>query len=260
MSARLRTPRNVLAAAATLALSGALSATALQAQETVRFFTIFDAVAVENWEPVIAEFEKQHPDLKIELETVAGSGAAVYPDVLRTSMASGDPADVFFMWGGSIAEPFIDAGQVKELSAEYYAEYGWKDRFPAWIMDALTVDGKLYGVPFHARGMGFWYRKDMFEEIRPHRADDLCRARGDLRQAEGERQVLRLVRRQVRLAPHAPRRLLPRDHLRPGGARPAQRAGSRAGTSPASSRPTAALQEVDRQRLARAGLPQRLAR
>ena len=25
------------------------------------------------------------------------------------------------MWGGSIAQPFIDAGQVKELSAEYEA-------------------------------------------------------------------------------------------------------------------------------------------
>ena len=26
------------------------------------------------------------------------------------------------------------------------------------------VDGKLYGVPYHALGMGFWYRKDIFEE------------------------------------------------------------------------------------------------
>ena len=239
MSVRLRTPRNILAAAATLTLSGALSATALQAQETVRFFTIFDAVAVENWEPVIAEFEKQHPDLKIELETVAGSGAAVYPDVLRTSMASGDPADVFFMWGGSIARPFIDAGQVKELSAEY-EEHGWAERFPPWVMDQLTVDGKIYGVPYHARGMGIWYRKDMFAEYGLDRPDQLCRAGGDLRQAEGERQVLRLLRRQVRLAHHAPGRLLPRGHLRPGGARRHSTPARSPGTSPASSRPSGA--------------------
>lgn len=149
----------VLIASAAFAL---LSSAAL-AQETVRFFTIFDAVAVELWTPVIAEYEKQNPGTKIELETVAGSGAAVYPDVLRTSMASGDPADVFFMWGGSIAQPFIDAGQAKELSAEY-EQYGWDERFPKWIKERLSVDGKIYGVPYHARGMGIWYRKDMYAQ------------------------------------------------------------------------------------------------
>lgn len=160
MSARLRAPARVMAGVATaLALSGA----AATAQETVRFFNIFDAPATEAWKPVIAEFEKQHPEIKIELESVAGSGAAVYPDVLRTSLASGDPADVFFMWGGSIAQPFITAGQVKELSAEYQA-HDWAERFPEWVMKQLTVDGKVYGVPYHARGMGLWYRKDMFAE------------------------------------------------------------------------------------------------
>lgn len=141
----------------------ALMSSAAMAQETVRFFTIFDANSVEWWTPVIEEFEQQNPDINIELETVAGSGAAVYPDVLRTSMASGDPADVFFMWGGSIAEPFVEAGQVKELSSEY-EQYGWEERFPEWIIDRLSTDGEIYGVPYHARGMGIWYRKDMFDQ------------------------------------------------------------------------------------------------
>lgn len=143
--------------------AAALLSTGAIAQETVRFSTIFDAVAVDLWTPVIAEFEKQNPDIDIELETTAGSGAAVYPDVLRTSMASGDPPDVFFMWGGSIAQPFVDAGQVKELAAEY-EQYGWGERFPQWIKDRLSTDGKIYGVPFHARGMGIWYRKDIYAE------------------------------------------------------------------------------------------------
>src|SRR5690606_14643508 len=50
-----------------------------------------------------------------------------------------------------------------ELSAEY-EQYGWDERFPQWIKDRLSVDGKIYGVPYHARGMGLWYRKDMFDE------------------------------------------------------------------------------------------------
>jgi raffinose/stachyose/melibiose transport system substrate-binding protein len=104
-----------------------------------------------------------HPDIEVKSESVAGSGAAVYPDVLRTSMASGDPADVFFLWGGSISKPFIDAGQVEPLDA-VFAEKGWGTRFPAWTIDRLKQDGKQYGVPFHGQGMGFFYRKDLFEQ------------------------------------------------------------------------------------------------
>ena len=96
-------------------------------------------------------------------ESTAGSGAAVYPDVLKTSMASGNPPDLFFMWGGSIAEPFVDAGQVMDL-APYYEKYNWNGKYAPWVVDRITLDGKLYGVPYHALGMGFWYRKDIFEQ------------------------------------------------------------------------------------------------
>jgi raffinose/stachyose/melibiose transport system substrate-binding protein len=130
---------------------------------TLRFFNAFDATQSALWQDPIAAYEEE-TGVAIESESVAGSGAAVYPDVLRTSMASGDPADVFFMWGGSIAQPFIDAGQVREIS-DFYDQYGWRDRFPAWIVDRLTQeDGSIYGVPYTARGMGLWYRPAMFEE------------------------------------------------------------------------------------------------
>lgn len=136
---------------------------AATAQETVRFATIFDATQVEQWTPVIEAFEAEHPEIDIELETTAGSGAAVYPDVLRTSMASGDPPDVFFQWGGTIAQPFVDAGQAMDLTP-YYEEYGWEARFPPWVLERLSQGDAIYGVPFKARGMGMWYRKDIFEE------------------------------------------------------------------------------------------------
>ena len=154
----------------TLKLGGLLFAASIavtpavaQEKTTLRLFTIFDAPAMERWEPVIAAFEEANPDIDVQVETVAGSGAAVYPDVLRTSMASGDPADVFFMWGGEIAGPFIRAGQVRAVD-DYYDQYKWKDRFAEWIVARLQRDGKTYGVPYHARGMAFWYRKDLFDQ------------------------------------------------------------------------------------------------
>jgi raffinose/stachyose/melibiose transport system substrate-binding protein len=145
-----------------VAILGAFLAAPGMAQE-LRFATVFDAEMVENWEPVLEAFAAAHPGMTVALETVAGSGAAMYPDTLRTAMASGDPPDVFFMWGGTIANPFIRASQVEPLN-EVYAAKGWNDRFPPWIIDRLSQDGQIYGVPFHGQGMGFFYRKDIFEE------------------------------------------------------------------------------------------------
>lgn len=150
---------------AALALTGlvALSGSA-EAKETLRLMTVFDAPAVKLWEPVLAAYNEANPDIEVKMETVAGSGAAVYPDVLRTAMASGDPPDVFFMWGGEIAGPFIKAGQVEPLDA-YYQKYGWDKVVAPWTIDRITRDGRKYGVPFHARGMGLWYRVDIFEKF-----------------------------------------------------------------------------------------------
>ena len=118
-----------------LAIAAAIAAAPAEAVDktTLRFFTIFDAPAMESWQPVIDAFKAANPDIDVKVETVAGSGAAVYPDVLRTSMASGDPADLFFMWGGEIAGPFIRAGQVRPVD-DYYGRYKWKDRFANWIV------------------------------------------------------------------------------------------------------------------------------
>ena len=153
----------ILAAAA---VAGILVATPSDAQDKtkLRVFSTFDAAMSERWAPVEAAYEEAHPDIDVVIENTAGSGAAVYPDVLRTSMASGDPPDAFFLWGGTISGPFINAGQVRPLE-DYYAEYGWKDLVAPWTLDRVTVDGKTYGVPFRARGMGFWFRKDIMDDL-----------------------------------------------------------------------------------------------
>jgi raffinose/stachyose/melibiose transport system substrate-binding protein len=132
-------------------------------QITLRWANIMDATAQEQWAPIVEAFEAEHPNINVEMESTAGSGAAVYPDVLKTAMASGSPPDLYFMWGGSIAQPFIDADQAMDLSS-YYEQYGWNEKFAPWVIDRISSDGKLYGVPYHARGMGFWYRTDIFEE------------------------------------------------------------------------------------------------
>ncbi len=143
----------------------ALTTGLVRAQEPVqlRFLSWTAANQEQQFNEMLAEFTAAHPDITVTSETVAGTGAATYPDVLRTSIAGGDPPDLFYMWGGSIAAPFIEADQVLPLDP-YYEEYGWAERLVPWAAEAMQVDGVYYGVPKSTRGMGFWYRKDLFEQ------------------------------------------------------------------------------------------------
>lgn len=132
-------------------------------QITLRWANIIDATGQEQWKAVVDAFQAKYPNIRVVSESTAGSGAAIYPDVLKTSIASGSPPDLFFMWGGSIAQPFIDAGQVMDLGP-YYDKFGWHGKFAPWVVERIKSNGKLYGVPYHALGMGFWYNKTLWNE------------------------------------------------------------------------------------------------
>jgi raffinose/stachyose/melibiose transport system substrate-binding protein len=132
---------------------------------TLRLFSYMDADAQAKWPAVIDEFKAANPNIDIKIETLPGSGAAQYPDVLRTSMATGDPQDLFWMWGGTQAGPFIRANQVADLTP-YYKEYGWEKTLAPWALGQVTRDGKRYGVPRAIFGMGFFIRKDILEKFK----------------------------------------------------------------------------------------------
>lgn len=127
----------------------------------LRIASIWDAQTMEKAQPILDDYMKANPNIEIAVENTSGSGAALYPDVLKTSIASGNPPDTFFMWGGEIAAPFIIADQVADLT-DVYKKFGWEDTFSPWTLDRISRDGKKYGVPYTARGMGFWYNKDNF--------------------------------------------------------------------------------------------------
>jgi raffinose/stachyose/melibiose transport system substrate-binding protein len=159
-----RTTTLVVVALALSVLSTAATA-AGRAQEEVelRFLSWTGQTQEPEFEAMLEEFTASHPNITFSSETVAGTGAATYPDVLRTGMAGGDPPDLFYMWGGSIAAPFVESGQVLPLDT-YYQQYNWEPRLVPWAAEAMKVDGVRYGVPKATRGMGFWYRVDIFQQ------------------------------------------------------------------------------------------------
>ncbi|TDF99470.1 ABC transporter substrate-binding protein [Paenibacillus piri] len=98
------------------------------------------------------EYEKSHPGVKLQLETVIGSD---YDTALKTKFAAADMPDIFTNGGYQQLNVWKD--HLEDLSDQ------------PWVKDAydfakipMTSDGKLYGMPANLEGYGFVYNKDLF--------------------------------------------------------------------------------------------------
>jgi raffinose/stachyose/melibiose transport system substrate-binding protein len=97
------------------------------------------------------------------VDSLPGSGAAVYPDKLRTELLGGKGPDVWRIWGGQIGSPFAKAKQAADL-APYYDKFKWADTVNTNAIDGMTFDGMKAGLPTIVAGMGGWYSKKTFEK------------------------------------------------------------------------------------------------
>ena len=154
----------VVVAVCALALVASVSVATAGEVVRLRVFSYLDAPTQKLFDPVLQEFTQLYPHIQIVHETVAGSGAALYPDALKTALLSGDPPDLFLNWAGTLALPYIRAGQVMGLD-KYYAKYGWESRFVPWAVERTRVGGVRYGVPVQLSGVAFWYRTDLFQRF-----------------------------------------------------------------------------------------------
>ena len=110
----------------------------------------------------VAKFDAQ-AGTTTTIDTLPGSGAAVYPDKLRTELLGGKGPDVWRIWGGQIGAPFVEAKQAMDLTP-YYQKFGWDSKINTAAIEGMTFEGVKGGVPFISLGIGAWYNKAIFEK------------------------------------------------------------------------------------------------
>ncbi|MEU8317430.1 extracellular solute-binding protein [Nonomuraea sp. NPDC048881] len=108
------------------------------------------------WAQRAKDFEAAHPDVTIKA-TVLENDA--YKAKLTTITQSGKAPDVFVTWGGGVLKQQIDAGLVKDVSADVAPVLG---TFTPAALSAYQFDGKTYGLPTDIGLVGFWYNKKLF--------------------------------------------------------------------------------------------------
>lgn len=120
--------------------------------KTVKIFQ-FKTEIVEGLNELKVEFEKEHPNIKLDIQTVGGG--ADYAAALKTKFASGDAPDIFS--NGGYAEMDLWGDKLEDLSDQPWV----KDLIPM-AAEPMTKDGKTYGMPMNLEGIGYIYNKDLF--------------------------------------------------------------------------------------------------
>jgi len=158
--------QGVAAAAAALAIVSSLTActggsgddAVTQEEVTIEWWHIQTQEPTRSvWQTAADNFEADHPGVTIEI-TVQND-----PDFktgVDARMQAGDPPDIFQTWGGGVLANQVDAGMVKDITADVEP---WIGSLADAAVAAMQIDGTQYAVPFDAGLVGFWYNTEMFD-------------------------------------------------------------------------------------------------
>ena len=138
----------------------ALLATSAHAQkQTIRYLTYetsYQQVALLR--KIIAEFERQNPDITVKLEATADATR-----IFMTDAAAGTPPDVMYIgpeWLGQLVDKRI-VQPLNELVERDNIDLGVY--FPQTV-DALKFGDQLYAMPIHYSTDCLFYNKDLFDK------------------------------------------------------------------------------------------------
>jgi raffinose/stachyose/melibiose transport system substrate-binding protein len=132
------------------------------ASNNLRLFTYEDDTTIGLLKAQVKKFDEQ-AGTTTTVDSLPGSGAAVYPDKLRTELLGGSGPDVWRIWGGQIGAPYAKAKQALDLGP-YYEKFGWDGKINQAAVAGMTFDGVKTGVPFISLGVGAWYSKAAFKK------------------------------------------------------------------------------------------------
>lgn len=115
----------------------------------------FKVEAKAAFDKAVKEYEAEHKNVTINLETVGGGSD--YGAALKSKFASGQEPAIFNIGGPQDAKDW--KAKLEDLS-----DQPWVSKAYSGTLDAAKVDGKVYGMPFDLEGYGFVYNKTIFQK------------------------------------------------------------------------------------------------
>ena len=129
---------------------------------TLRVLTKFGLQQLSPYFVTVAkEYEKLHPDVKIELiqesdDSVKGKTKAL--------VASNSLPDIYFTWTGSWGGNFVRGSRAVDLTKVIGPDSEWGKTFGSAAVSAFQYNGKLYGIPLYLDAKFMGYNKALFKD------------------------------------------------------------------------------------------------
>ena len=121
-----------------------------------------------GYEPVmqiIEQFEKDNPDIKVELEV---QSSTQYHEKLVSEIAADTLPNVFMHWGGAEMYEAVASGKVLDVTERMNEDSEFMEQFSDAALNSTSVrytdmEG-MWGVPFSMVSGAFYYNKALFEK------------------------------------------------------------------------------------------------
>lgn len=129
--------------------------------KTDAVWTLTDPVMNPIQNSAISAFNK-HSSSKLTLSTLPN---ASYTQKLRVSMGTPNAPSLIFNWGLASIQPYVQAGELVDLTPKLDADPAWKNSFLPNVLADGQINGRNYGIPL--RGMQpvvLFYNKTMFAQ------------------------------------------------------------------------------------------------
>ena len=147
------------AAASAPASSAAASAPA-EISGSINFY-YWDDAQTDSMKQVISLFNADHPKIEV-VATLIPSGE--YWTKLQTSLPTATGPDVF--WMNLTAPNYYNAGLLYDISDRIAADKVDMTVFPQLLKDLYSKDSAVYGIPKDYDGIGLFYNKAIFDEMK----------------------------------------------------------------------------------------------
>ncbi|MDO4272244.1 MAG: extracellular solute-binding protein [Eubacteriales bacterium] len=170
----------------------AAGAGSVQAADNGEKETVKIAVSTYNtdWaQPVIEAYEKENPNVDVELIEVSGNDMNTK---LTMMMQSEKTAPDVIAEDGFMVKADAAAGYLEPLDDRLADWDDFKNFEPAILENGRGADGKQYGIPYSTDVQGIWYNKVLMEEagmsmpFEPKNWDDIIDAGKKLKEVGGD--------------------------------------------------------------------------
>jgi len=120
-------------------------------------FRLWDEAAAAAYEQSFATFTEQHPDIKVEIETVPWAN---YWEQLPLDLQAGEMADIFWTNTSNFGR-YADAGNLMNITEQLGDDH---DEWTAGSAELYTRDDVLWGVPQLTDSIALFYNKTLLDE------------------------------------------------------------------------------------------------